>query len=171
MNKCWTMEEIDFIRRSSDLKQKEIAEVLGRTPEAVNTIKVRMGIKKVKSFTKEDEEILIEMMKDGCSFKKISAKLGRNRKSVYNFMYRLRKKEKEVSKGIFYNAYRAWTTEEIEYLISNYHNTSTKVMSEKSGRSPMSISHKAHERKIKKDDVFLKEVLKENYKKWKQSWC
>ncbi len=171
MRRNWTMEEIDFIKRSSDLNNTEIALLLDRTYDAVCAIKTRFEIGKRKYWSKEDEEILTRMIKDGCSLKKIAIKLERSRKSVESFVYFSRKRGKRINRGMFQKACFKWTNEEIEYLISNYHNTSTKEMSDRLGRSLSSIRYKAQELGVKKDDEFLRKIAKENYKKWKQSWC
>ena len=95
-NEPWTEDETEELRRMSadGISQADMAEQLGRTPNAVK-IKLRsLGLyvpkPAAKAWTPEDESALVTMYRSGASFADIAASFGRTENAVISRLIRLR---------------------------------------------------------------------------------
>lgn len=90
----WTEAEEEILRRSNGKPARELAEMLGRTPNAVREKRRRLGISSSRphnKWTPAEKQELLALVKSGMKRKDIAETLGRTYASVSGMLRRLNK--------------------------------------------------------------------------------
>ena len=171
MSKNWTMKEIEFLKINWDLLEiKEITKELNRSISSIYSMKHKLGlVKGLKRFTTKEKEKIIELYKLGYTHNGIARIVKSNKQSISQFLSDLRKKGISIVRYEKENTHKNYTAEELEIIKNKYQNTKAEYIAIELGRTPRAIQRQARILGIKKDDEFLKQVIKENYKKWKHT--
>ena len=172
MSKNWTMKEIETLKNSYDfMTEKEIAEELGRSVEAIHSMKIKLGLcSKEKRYKKGEKEAIFDLYRKGYSYKYISAKFKRTKIAIRVLIYR-QKKEDISFRENFRNKRRPYSKEEIEFIKNKYSDIETKEISVMLGRTTMAIETQAKLLKLKKSEEHIKKIRLKNFLQWKKSWC
>jgi len=64
------------------LTDKQIAQAMGRTHSSVTGNRWAIGLSKPKTFTEIEDRLILEMRKNGATYKNIALKLGRTARAV-----------------------------------------------------------------------------------------
>ncbi|MFH1223209.1 MAG: hypothetical protein V1647_02565 [Pseudomonadota bacterium] len=85
-NKKWSDVDIEFLKKNyQNLSTDDVAKILGRSKNSINTYRHRWGLKlNLDRFSEEEKEFIKKMFKK-MSDKEIAEKLGENSNAVYYF--------------------------------------------------------------------------------------
>jgi DNA-binding CsgD family transcriptional regulator len=85
-NKKWSDADIEFLKKNyQNLSTDDIAKILGRSKNSINTYRHRWGLKlNLDRFTEEEKDYILKAFKK-MSDKEIADKLGENSNAVYYF--------------------------------------------------------------------------------------
>ena len=153
-SRMWSAVELKLLRELYPVQSlKELAEQLGRSPEAVRVRARAMGLWKEsgrKVWSNEDDKLLKKMYPKN-TMQAISDKLGWSLSSVQN-----RARELGLRKRPSYSHYPRWSAKEIELLKKLYPHRNSQEVADKIGRSVGMVRARACKLGLKKSKKFLK---------------
>ena len=95
-NEPWTADEVDELRRmaADGVPRAEMAEQLGRTPNAIRMTLQSLGLyvpkPAAKPWTPLDDDALVKLYREGASFTTLSATFNRSENAILSRLIRLR---------------------------------------------------------------------------------
>lgn len=135
--KAWTDHETQVLRQKyPNTSVEEIAEILNRTPSAVQARACKLSLKKEegKDIWTEEDILLLKTIYPNATNCVLAERFGRSSDSIASIAKRLKLKK----------AYR-WTTIELEYIRDNYSEKGRHYIAQELGRSPDSIKNAARQ--------------------------
>lgn len=143
MGSYWSDEEIDLLKSFRGKKTlSEASDILHRSKQSIKRKAEREGIKlksEVNVWSKREEELLIEYVNLGVSYKDIARKLYRSIESVKHKAYTL-----DIQEHVKEDARTSWSIEEEEYLEKYYDKYPIEHIAKKFGRTVASVKDKAY---------------------------
>lgn len=140
--RAWTIEEIDFLKnnyKNNVASMKYISEQLNRSYRSVQQKTVKLGLtSKRQKLTTNDVKFILDNI-NTLSIEKLSEQLNVDSKTIRTVL-----KTHNVSnpRSVKMTS-KAWSNEETQYLINNYHVKSYAILSDELNRSRKSIESKA----------------------------
>ena len=167
----WTAEDEELLMKlfEDGLTFKEIAAKLGRTMNACITKRATIlkntnmpnestASPRIKTWTEEEEELLMKLYSEGMVFKEISAKLGRTEIACIMKKNKILKSSDINSKSIPLTRTISWTIEEEELLMRLYRDGVTfKEIATKMGRTVQACRNKKN-KILKASDIYSKSI-------------
>ena len=95
-NEPWSVDEVDELRRmaADGVPRAEIAELLGRTPNAIRMKLQSLGLyvpkPAAKPWTDLDDDTLVKLYREGASFTTLAATFSRSENAIITRLIRLR---------------------------------------------------------------------------------
>ena len=89
----WSEEDIAFMKNNPHLSYRELSEALGRKIAAVKAMRQYIGlppIKPLRTWTHDDEDMLIKLYKEGKQYVEIAELMGRTKLSISGKLDRLK---------------------------------------------------------------------------------
>jgi len=129
----WSGQEEELLRILFPFTpNEEIAEILGRSLDAVHMKSRKLGLRKMEIWTENEDRLLTELYRT-LSYEQLAKQLGRSRSSV---------QIRVITLGLECKV-ENWTEEEIDYLQKTYSRVKHQTIAKKLGRTWKAVSAKA----------------------------
>ena len=154
--KNWTKEEIEYLEKNYQVKtDKEIAIHLGRTRDAIERKRSKLGLNKNKKLNLSDHDIE-DILLSKLTYQEIAQKYGISREQARS-IFRKRKSKAYVA------SVKLWTQEEENYLKENYKTMGDFTIATQLKRTPASILKKRVQLGLLRKEFHIVEQIPDRY--------